>query len=77
MPFLQLVREILQKEHACHLIQASTILALHEAAELYLIQLIEDTNLCMMYVKWVTILPRDMQLAWCIMGEPSSEPFYN
>ena len=37
MPFLRLVREILQWEHAFYLIQASVVLALHEAAESYLI----------------------------------------
>ena len=46
MPFLRLVREILQQEHAFHLIQASAVLALQEAAKSYLIWLMEDTNLC-------------------------------
>ena len=68
MPFLRLVREILQKEHAFHLIQAGAILALHEAVESYLIRLMEDTNLCAMHAKMVMILPRDMQLAQCIGG---------
>ena len=63
MPFLRLVREILQKEHAFHLIQAGAILALHEVAESYLIRSMEDTNLCTIHTKGVTILPRDMQLA--------------
>ena len=69
MPFLQLGQEILQKEHAFHLIQAGAILVLHEAAESYLIRLTEDTNLCMLHAKRVMILPRDMQLAWPISGE--------
>ena len=63
MPFLELVREILQKEHAFHLIQAGAALALHKAVESYLIRLMEDTNLCAIHAKRVTILPRDMQLA--------------
>ena len=58
-----------QKEHAFHLIQAGAILALHEATELYLIRLMEDTNLCAIHAKRVMILPRDMQLAWHIRGE--------
>ena len=69
MPFLRLVQDILQKEHAFDLIQAGTVLALHKAAELYLIRLMEDTNLCVIHMKKVTILPRDMQLAWQIRGE--------
>ena len=68
MPFLRLVQEILQKEHAFHLIQAGAILALQEATEAYL-RLMEDTNLYVIHVKRVTILPRDMQLAWQIRGE--------
>ena len=71
MPFLRLVREILQKEHAFHLIQAGAILVLHEAAESHLIRLMEHTNLCTIHTKRVTILPRDMQLAWHIRGKHS------
>ena len=44
MPFLRVVREILQKDHAWHHIQASAVMALHEAVELYLIHFMEDTN---------------------------------
>ena len=51
MPFLRLVSEILQREHAFHLIQASAVLALHEAVESYLIRLMEDTNLCVIHAK--------------------------
>ena len=68
MLFLRLVREILQKEHAFHLIQAGAISALHGAVESYLIRLMEDINLCAIHTKRVTILPRDMQLVWCIGG---------
>ena len=35
----------------------------HEVAEAYLICLLEDTNLCAIHAKHVTILPKDMQLA--------------
>ena len=62
MPFLRLGREILQKDHAFYLIQTGAILALHEAAESYLIRLMEDANRCAIHAKRVTILPRDMQL---------------
>ena len=37
--------------------------ALQEAAEAYLVGLFEDTNLCVIYAKRVTIMPKDMQLA--------------
>ena len=67
--FLRLVREILQKEHGDHRIQAGVVLALHEATESYLICLLEDTNLCTIHAKHVTILPQGMKLAWRIQGK--------
>jgi histone H3 len=39
------------------------VLALQEASEAYLIGLFEDTNLCAIHVKRVTIMPKDMMLA--------------
>ena len=49
--------------------QAQAILALQEAAEAYLVGLFEDTNLCAIHSKRVTIMPKDMQLARRIRGE--------
>ena len=49
--------------------QSSTILALQEACEAYLVDLFEDTNLCAIHSKRVTIMPKDMQLARRIRGE--------
>ena len=63
MPFLQLVKEVLQQEHRDHHIPAGAVLALHEATEAYIIWLLEDTNLCTTDAKCIIILPRDMQLA--------------
>ena len=60
--FLRVAKEILQKESLSSQIQVSAVLALHKAAEAYLICLMEDTNLCMICAKCVTILPKDMQL---------------
>ena len=42
---------------------------LQESAEAYLVGLLEDTNLCAIHTKRVTIMPKDMQLAWQIRGE--------
>ena len=42
--------------------------ALQESAKAYLIGIFKDTNLCTTHVKWVMILPRDMQLACRIHG---------
>jgi lipooligosaccharide transport system permease protein len=41
------------------------------AAEAYLVGLFEDTNLCALHAKRVTIMPKDMQLARRIRGERS------
>ena len=37
-------------------------MALQEAAEAYLVGLFENTNLCAIHAKGVTIMPKDMQL---------------
>jgi histone H3 len=44
------------------------ILALQEAAEAYLVCLFEDTNICAIHAKRVTIMPKDMQLVMRIRG---------
>jgi histone H3 len=44
--------------------------ALQEGTEAYLVGLFEDTNLCALHGKRVTILPKDMQLAQRIRGDP-------
>ena len=48
---------------------ATAIKALQEAAEAYLVGLFEDTNLCAIHAKQVTIMPKDIQLARRIRGE--------
>ena len=49
--------------------RGSAINALQEAAEAYLVGLFEDTNLCAIHAKRITIMPRDIQLARRIRGE--------
>ena len=49
--------------------QSGTIMALQEAAEAYLVGLFEDTNLCAIHAKRVTIMAKDIQLARHIWGE--------
>jgi histone H3 len=58
LPFQRLVR-----------FQSSAVLALQEASEAYLVGLFEDTNLCAIHAKRVTIMPKDIQLARRIRGE--------
>ena len=50
-------------------IQAAVVQGLQEAAEAYLVGLFKDSNLCAIHTKWVTIMPRDVQLARRICGE--------
>ena len=69
LPFQRLVREIAQDFKTDLRFQGAAILCLQEAAEAYLVGLFEDTNLCAIHAKRVTIIPRDLQLAWRIRGE--------
>ena len=69
VPFQRLVREIAQDFKTDLRFQSTAILALQEASEAYLVGLFEDTNLCAIHAKRVTIQPKDMQLARRIRGE--------
>ena len=72
LPFQRLVREIAQEILGKDLrFQANAVLALQEAAEAYLIGLFEDTNLCAIHAKRVTIMQKDIRLARRIRGERS------
>ncbi|CAH8391438.1 unnamed protein product [Eruca vesicaria subsp. sativa] len=64
-----LVREIAQDFKTDLRFQSHAVLALQEAAEAYLVGLFEDTNLCAIHAKRVTIMPKDIQLARRIRGE--------
>ena len=71
LPFQRLVREIAQEYKNDLRFQSLAILALQEASESYLVGLFEDTNLCAIHARRVTIMPRDMELARRIRGERS------
>jgi len=71
LPFQRLVREIAQGIQPDFRFQSSAILALQEASEAMLVGLFEDTNLCALHAKRVTVMPKDMQLARRIRGERS------
>jgi len=72
LPFQRLVREIAQNMKTELRFQAAALSALQEATEAYLIGLFEDTNLCTLHAKRVTIMPKDIQLAQRIRGQSSS-----
>ena len=69
LPFQRLIREIAGQFKSDLRFQSQAVLALQEAAEAYLVGLFEDTNLCAIHAKRVTIMPKDMQLARRIRGE--------
>jgi histone H3 len=69
LPFQRLVREIAYIFKTNLRFQSTAILALQESAEAYIVALFEDTNLCAIHAKRVTIMPRDMLLARRIRGE--------
>ena len=69
LPFQRLVREISQDFKTDMRYQSTALLALQEAAEAYTVTLFEDTNLCAIHAKRVTIMPKDIQLVRRIRGE--------
>ncbi|KAH7296406.1 hypothetical protein KP509_26G022400 [Ceratopteris richardii] len=58
-PFARVVKEELQRY------------SLQEVAEAYLISMLEDSNMCAIHAKRVTIQPKDIQLARRIRGDRS------
>ena len=69
LPFYRLVKEILQDFGMNYRVTPGTVNALQEAAEAYLVGLFEDSNLCAIHAKQITIMPKDIQLAHRIRGE--------
>ena len=69
LPFQRVVREIAQDFKTDLRFRPDAIMALQESAEAYLVGLFEDTNLCAIHAKRVTIMPKDIQLARRIRGE--------
>ena len=69
LPFQRLVREIAQDFKTDLRFQSHAVLALQEASEAYLVGLFEDSNLCAIHAKRVTVMPKDIQLARRIRGE--------
>ncbi|KAI0849352.1 histone-fold-containing protein [Daldinia vernicosa] len=71
LPFSRLVREIaltMRPADEGMRWQSQAILALQEAAEAFLVHLFEDSNLCAIHAKRVTIMQKDIQLARRIRG---------
>ena len=69
LPFQRLVRQIAKQFNKELRFQSTAILALQEAAEGYLVGLFEDSQLCALHAKRVTIRVCDIKLARRIRGE--------
>ena len=76
LPFQRLVQQIASDSEVirsplCGKVrfQSAAIMALQEATEAYLVGLFEDSNLCAIHARRVTIMPKDIQLARRIRGE--------
>ncbi|KAJ5318695.1 structural insight into the sequence-dependence of Nucleosom positioning [Penicillium atrosanguineum] len=71
IPFQRLVRDIAFDIKQDLRFQSTALCAIQEAAESYLVRIFEDTNLCAIHAKRMTIQPKDMQLTRR-MRDPSS-----
>ena len=72
LPFQRFVREVTQNVRGDLRFQATALAASQEATEAHLIGLLEDTNLCVIHAKRVTIMPKDLQLSGRIQREHQS-----
>ena len=69
IPFLRLIWEVAQDFKTDLRFTADATYTLQCASEDYLVRLFEDSNLCAIHAKRVTIMPKDIQLARRIWGE--------
>ena len=69
LPFQRLVREVAQGIRADLKFQGIILKAIQEAEEAFLVGLLEQANLCAVHAKWITVMPKDIQLARCIRGD--------
>ena len=71
--FQRLVRNItMDMDHNLRF-QSQALQALQEATEAYIVGLFEDTNLCAIHAKRVTVQKKDMDLARRIRGDKMSD----
>ena len=69
LPFQRLVKEICGKINCDLRFSAQGLLALQESAESFMTGLFEDSYMCTIHAKRVTLMPKDVQLARRIRGE--------
>ena len=69
LPFRRLVRELALDIDNQKRFQESALRAIQEAAEAYIVSLLEEANLCAIHAKRITIQPKDLQLAKRLRGQ--------
>ena len=80
LPFARYFREVLRAEKPepdTPRVTGSALAATQEAYEAYQVGLFEDTNLCAIHAKRVTIMKKDVQLARRIRGETTQKPEFS
>lgn len=72
LPFQRIVRKILGDvaPNTAFKLQQNALLALQEALEAYLVSLFEDSNLCAIHAKRVTVMEKDIKLAKRVRADP-------
>ncbi|PNF24167.1 histone H3-like centromeric protein A [Cryptotermes secundus] len=76
LPFARVVREIIMTlVPGDYRIQKLALEALQEAAEMYVVQFFEDSLLCAVHAKRVTLMASDLQLARRIRGHTDTINF--
>jgi len=71
LSFQRVVRELSQTFCPDLRFQSEALGALQEASEAYMTGVFEDTNMCAIHAKRVTIMPKDMQLAIRLRHHPN------
>ena len=69
LPFQRVVKEITGKINSDLRFSAQGLIALQECTESFMTGLFEDSYMCSIHAKRVTLMPRDVQLARRIRGE--------
>ena len=73
--FQRVVREIAQEIKSDIRFDSMAILALQEAAEMYLVRVHEHTNLCAIHANRVTVTAEDMVVARKLRGEKNAQAY--
>jgi len=63
LPFMRLVREVANEFRPNLRFQGSALLALQEATEAYMVQILEESNILAIHAKRVTVQAKDLRLA--------------